>query len=72
MAAQRRISIRVDGRVNETSPYQVDSTLGDYSYSRVVNLQILEQELLKLDLEFQLYDPLLGNAFLHFRATCNW
>ncbi|MDQ2948557.1 MAG: CHAT domain-containing protein, partial [Acidobacteriota bacterium] len=62
MAAQRDISIRVYGRPNETSPYQVDATLDDDSYFPGGQLQIPDQELLKLDLDLQPYGSLLGQC----------
>ena len=62
MAAQRDISIRVYGRASETSPYQVDATLDDDSYFPGGQLQIPDQELLKLDLDLQPYGSLLGQC----------
>ncbi len=67
MAAQRDILIRVYGRSTETSAYPVDATLDDDSYFPGGELQIPEEELLKLDLDLQPYGSRLGNVFLQRR-----
>ena len=62
MGAQRDILIRVYGRPNETSAYPVDATLDDDSYFPGGELQIPEEELLKLDLDLQPYGSRLGQC----------